>query len=252
MAKANGWTREQLLVALNLYCRTKFGRLHAKNPDIIEAASRIGRSPGALAMKCCNFASLDPLITNSGRVGLKGASNADREIWQEATNAWSKVLDESIEIIEQLNIPNSENSVTDIAIPSYDTTDSYFTAKGRKGQSLFRKMVLTSYNNQCCITGLTEPKLIVASHIVPWHKNEAHRLNPHNGLALNMLHDKAFDQGLITIDDDLTVRVSNRLKQQNEFTQQAIVKFHGQPLRLPERFMPNRDFLAQHRQEIFV
>ena len=67
-----------------------------------------------------------------------------------------------------------------------------------------------------------------------------------------MLHDKAFDQGLITIDDDLTVRVSNRLKQRNEFTQQAIVKFHGQPLRLPERFMPIKDFLAQHRQEIFA
>lgn len=241
-----------LLIALNLYCRTEFGRLHAKNPEIIELANLIGRSASALAMKCCNFASLDPRIIESGRKGLKGASSADKTLWQEANQDWSALLDESMQAIEHIGISIPDNAETYVESTNNNSTDTYFMAKGRKGQSLFRKMILASYNNRCCITGLSEPKLIVASHIVPWHKNKTHRLNPHNGLALNMLHDKAFDQGLITIDDDMTIRVSNRLKQQDEFTQKAIVKYHGQGLLLPERFMPDKAFLAQHREEIFA
>ena len=55
-----GWTRDELLVAFNLYCKTPFGRLHQRNPEIIRLASALGRTPSALAMKLVNFASLDP------------------------------------------------------------------------------------------------------------------------------------------------------------------------------------------------
>ena len=60
--KSNNWTREQLLVAFNLYCQLPFGKLHSRNPDIIRLAEMIGRNPGALAMKLVNIASLDPVI----------------------------------------------------------------------------------------------------------------------------------------------------------------------------------------------
>ena len=85
MTHGTPWTRDQLLVAFALYCRLPFGRLHARNPDIIEFANAIGRTPGALAMKLTNIASLDPAITSTGRRGLKGASTADRAIKHSTT-----------------------------------------------------------------------------------------------------------------------------------------------------------------------
>jgi putative restriction endonuclease len=253
MNQVTGWTRQQLLVALYVYCRTPFGKLHSKNPEIVGLAEYIGRSASALAMKCCNFASLDPRITENGRKGLKGASNADRAIWREANQDWSLLLEESIEVIDTFNVNQMDDfGVKDFESTNYSSEDHFVIAKARKGQQLFRQTVLTSYGNQCCITGLKEPKLIVASHIIPWQKDKTQRLNPHNGLALNTLHDKAFDLGLITVNDDMTVRVSNRLKQHDEFTQKAIVKFHGQGLILPERFMPNTEFLQFHRDNVFA
>src|SRR5688572_29977478 len=83
MADRLGWTRDQLLVALRLYMRSPFGRLHGRNPEIIQLAAKIGRTPSALAMKACNFASLDPAFLATRRKGLSGASEADRAVWAE-------------------------------------------------------------------------------------------------------------------------------------------------------------------------
>jgi putative restriction endonuclease len=55
------WTREHLLIALNLYCKLPFGKLHRGNPIIVEVAAKMGRTANSLAMKLCNFASLDPV-----------------------------------------------------------------------------------------------------------------------------------------------------------------------------------------------
>jgi hypothetical protein len=75
---ARAWTRDELIVAMNLYSRLAFGQLHARNPLIIEAADGMDRSPNSLAMKLCNLASFDSAVTNRNRVGLKGASQLDR------------------------------------------------------------------------------------------------------------------------------------------------------------------------------
>src|SRR5271155_4885876 len=55
------WTREELIVAFNLYCKIPFGRIHIRNPLIIELAKAIGRTPSAVSWKLANFARLDPL-----------------------------------------------------------------------------------------------------------------------------------------------------------------------------------------------
>jgi hypothetical protein len=60
MALRKNWTPDDLLVAFRLYCRTPFGRLHRNNPEIIELARLMGRTPSSVGMKACNFASLDP------------------------------------------------------------------------------------------------------------------------------------------------------------------------------------------------
>ena len=76
--KHQGWTRDELLLAFNLYCRTPFGRLHRNNRDIIELASIIRRTPSAVAMKLVNFASLDPVHQRRNVHGLHNVSRSDR------------------------------------------------------------------------------------------------------------------------------------------------------------------------------
>ncbi|WP_348943614.1 HNH endonuclease [Chitinibacter sp. FCG-7] len=256
---ANNWSRDQLLIAVNLYCQLPFGRLHKNNPLIIAAANKIGRTPSALAMKLCNFASLDPKITSNGRKGLVGASYLDREIWAEFIEDPENIGYQSQFMVDQLaqqDIALSSLSSTEetVDIPSnFYSESTIIQSKARVKQAFFRKTVLSSYEHRCCITGLAEPKLLVASHIVPWSKDEHNRLNPANGLCLSVLHDKAYDQGLLTITPDFIIRVSNRLlKDQSAMAQDYLCRFNGTTITLPKKFTPNPDFLAYHFKHVFV
>ena len=253
MTHGSPWTRDQLLVAFALYCRLPFGRLHARNPDIIEFANSIGRTPGALAMKLTNIASLDPAITSTGRRGLKGASTTDRAMWNEMQNDWEAFAIESeraITAAQSDDEPTDQPPEDDADLPTGEDRTVITTA--RVGQRFFRDAVLSAYNERCCITRLSIPTLLVASHIVPWRHDKANRVNPRNGLLLSALHDKAFDSGLITIADDLTVRVSNQYtRSPDPYFSQSIQHYHGRQIRLPEKFTPNPDFLTYHREHIF-
>src|SRR5258708_7925434 len=73
----------------------------------------------------------------------------------------------------------------------------------RVGQEIFRKALMDYWNGTCPLTGITDPALLRASHIVPWAECEtdALRLDVHNGLLLSALWDAAFDAGLISFDD---------------------------------------------------
>ena len=254
------WTRQQLLVAFSLYCKMPFGKLHSRNPEIIKYAGLLGRTPSALAMKLTNIASIDPAITATGRKGLKGASKADRQMWEEMQDGWEHFVIQSENAInEVLSKASIKNSITpddqDSAKEQQDYTgeNKIVTSTTRVGKSFFRKAVLSAYGNKCCITGLSVPQLLVASHIVPWSVDRENRLNPRNGLSLSMLHDKAFDSGLITIDRNMLVCVSKRktIPKNDTFFISALQDYHGKPIFQPEKFQPHRDFLAYHRDNIF-
>lgn len=83
----------------------------------------------------------------------------------------------------------------------------------RVGQSLFRQALLDYWNGCCPLTGITDPALLRASHIVPWAECESDdlRLDVHNGLLLSALWDAAFDAGLISFADDGSVLRSPNL-----------------------------------------
>jgi len=103
------------------------------------------------------------------------------------------------------------------------------------------------------MSGLSEPRLLIASHIVPWSKDKNNRLNPRNGLCLSALHDKAFDRGLIALDNDFRVILSKDLERRNEpFVRQFFHPLAGRSITLPERFIPDKTFLARHRDVVFV
>ena len=126
------------------------------------------------------------------------------------------------------------------------------TTRARIGQTFFRDALLSAYRGRCCITGLATPELLIASHIVPWRTDQANRVNPRNGLLLSALHDSAFDSGLITIAEDMTVRVGSGLADEGDrFFAEAIGAYDGRPIEPAEKFQPEREFLDYHREEVF-
>lgn len=247
------WTRPQTLAALHIYLQLPFGQLHARQPKIKQLAEWIERTSGSVALKLVNLASLDPLIVASGRKGMSNASALDRTIWEELQANWDKVAMEAVAEYERLA---SQHGV----VADADLLEAPFLEEGRTrsatiqvrvNQARFRRAVLASYNTTCCISGLRHEKLVIASHIVPWSEDTCNRLNPHNGLCLSALHDRAFDQGLITVMPDFRVRVSAKLKayEDDAFIRASLLKFDGRPILLPNRFKPSTEFLAYHNRK---
>ena len=251
------WTPEQAKLAFHFYCQTPFGKLHSKNKQVIELAKLIGRSPGAVAMKCVNFASLDPAIIASGRAGLSNASNLDREIWAEFHEDWEDLASECerlrVYLLHKRGLDDPEQVVAEAVEPDFTGETRTAVVQLRIKQQFFRRAVLSSYRGRCCISGLTETRLLVASHIVPWRVDKKNRLNPSNGLCLSAIHDKAFDSGLITISDNLRVVLSKELRGRREdFVKRVFLPLDDQPIELPERFAPYPEFLSAHRTSVFL
>jgi putative restriction endonuclease len=247
MSKAlyKSWTREELILAINLYCKTPFGKIHYRNPKIIELANVLGRSHGSVSYKLANFASIDPSLE---RKGASNYSKLDKETWEEFFNDWDKMAFESEQKLikiygESINLENEQN------IPEGKTKESI--VKTRVNQSFFRQMILTSYDSKCCITGLPIKELLVASHIIPWSQNSKTRLDPQNGLCLNSLHDKAFDQGYITINTSYQVVISSKLEDFDQDDVKLITDYKGENIKLPHRFLPKQEYLNYHRENIF-
>ena len=160
----------------------------------------------------------------------------------------SKLLDkEKIDAIEEL-VPDKN-----IDFSTKAGKDVLRSVKARVNQSFFRKMILASYNNQCCITGLDIPRLLIASHIKPWSADKNNRLNPCNGLCLNALHDKAFDTGLITVDVNNKIVISKAVKEHYsiESVNRYFEAYDNKTISLPDRFLPDNQFLEYHRNNIF-
>jgi putative restriction endonuclease len=251
------WTRAHLLAAMHLYCITPFGRLHEGNPAIIALAAAMGRTPGSLAMKLTNLASLDPAQQARGIKGLSGASAADRQIWDEFQADWNRLVDESATALEELGhriaVPLGRVGPPDEPPPAGSTT-RVTTVTARRGQDFFRDAVLGAYQSRCCLTGCAVPELLVASHIVPWAERESTRLDPRNGLCLSALYDKAFDRALIAFDDDLRLLVSGRLRrlELDDAVVGDVVRREGQGAAHPVRFRPSAEFLRWHREGPFA
>jgi len=251
------WTSYQLKLAFYLYCQLPFGKLTHSNKEIIRLAELIHRTPSSVAMKLCNFASLDPAIRNSGRKGLEGASRADRETWELFHDNWVLLAKECESLLTLLT--QGKPFLGPAIKEEVEFTSDDFTGETRKAlvnqrvnQSFFRRAVLASYGGACCISGLTETNLLVASHIVPWSKDEENRLNPSNGLLLSAIHDKAFDQGLKTLSSGFEIILSKKLRDTtNELLKRVFLDFEGKVIRKPERFIPKAEFLDYHRSNVF-
>lgn len=243
--KANFWTRHQALEVLELYLSQPFGHNHARNPRVAALANAIGRTPGAVAMKLGNFAHLDPHLA---RRGLDGVAKQDRAIWRTYLHAPAALFAE-LETARAAPPGFAEPHPARLSpahlkpAPDIDT-DAPVSAIARRGQTWFRQNALIRFSYRCAVTGLDDERLLTASHIVPWAEDRARRLDPSNGIALNALHDRAFDKGLITFDENWRVMVSPRLapEARSWFAQPAFAA-----LRMPDHVLPDPAAMARHR-----
>ena len=249
----NKWTRDELIIAFNLYCKIPFGKIHTHNPEIISLSKILGRTPSAVSWKLANFASLDPSLQKRNISGASHSSKLDAEIWDEFNNDWDKLAFESEKLLAQ-RMGKKIEEISDIELSDLPKAgkERETIVKVRVNQSFFRKTVLAAYDFKCCITGLDIPELLNASHIIPWSKDEANRINPKNGLCLNAIHDRAFDRGLLTITPEFTIKVSKSLKKiKGEGVQVFLLRYDGVAITLPSRFVPDVKFLKYHNKNVF-
>lgn len=262
MASGTKWTRDELFVALNLYHKLTFGQLHARQPAIIALAEKLGRTANSVAMKLCNFASLDPALKMRGIKGLAGASTLDRSTWSEFHANLNETVPASEQAFRQLFGADDSSEVEVLPKqgvrirprPPSGPTEIIANVKQRRGQEYFREAVLNNFGGRCGVTQLGVRDLLIASHILPWGAHPNERLNVRNGLCLSRLHDAAFDRGLIAFDDQLRLVLSPRLK--TEVSQRSIADnfcaYEGVTLTLPtDAALPELEFLSTHRSKIF-
>ena len=250
------WSKEQIKLAFHLYCQIPYGRIYGRNPEIVALSKVLGRTSDAVAMKMLNIASLDPAITSTGRSGLGNASVLDRAVWDEFHADWERLAVECQLLRQQLDhdvLPELEAENDSIALEDFTGETRQVLTTQRVKQHFFRRAVLSSYRGRCCMSGLSDSRLLIASHIVPWSSDRFNRLNPSNGLCLSAIHDRAFDKGLISLADDFTIIVSADLKRRDDtFVKAVLMPLDGRTIESPERFAPKLEFVAWHRSSIFL
>src|SRR6266853_5394924 len=171
------WSREEHIIAFNLYCQIPFGSIHMRNKKVIELAAVLGRKVGSVSYKLANFARLDPTLRARGIRGMTRGAKGEEAVWDEFANNSEQLVFESARLLAihlgQTIEAVSEIDVDDLPPPGIEREA---IVRLRVNQSFFRRRVLSAYQFRCCVTGLSVRSLLVASHIVPWAVDPANRL----------------------------------------------------------------------------
>ena len=250
------WTKEETILAFDLYCKTSFRKISSLNQEIIELADLLGRTPSSVALKMQNLAHFDPELRKRNIIAMSHGSKQDAAVWQEFSNDWEELSYQARLVLAKLKNERIDQVLMEPEIgllPEGEVKEQL--VKSRIGQYFFRMAVLNSYENRCCITGLAVPELLVASHIKPWKNadSKTERTNPMNGLSLNALHDKAFDRGLITVTPDYIIKVSSKIKPSSgDIVEDWLLSFANKKIRTPNKFLPKKEFLEFHNDVIFL
>ena len=128
------------------------------------------------------------------------------------------------------------------------TTEVERLRKERIGQNVFRSALMDYWEKSCAVTGVKNPTLLRASHIVPWAtcESDEERLNVHNGLLLIATLDAAFDAGLISFDDHGKIMISVNLSEKDRVASGISHNMH-----LSRMNDEVRKRLAWHRNNLF-
>lgn len=251
MSTSKNWTREEIIVALNLYCKIPFKDSRASHPLVKQYAKLIGRTPAAMNLKIGNLGRLDPTLRAKGITGLSNGSKLDELVWNEFIANPDALAFESEKIIAQYKQQDIETSSNLDKKSLPDGKERLAVVRLRVNQQFFRDVVLTSYNYQCCITGVSNPSLLDACHISSWREDINNRTNPCNGLCLNSFFHRAFDNFLFAITPNYLIDISEKfLDTTSEGTfKDYLAGINGKPIQLPERFIPDIKLIKQHYEQ---
>lgn len=248
---SDNWTEEQITIVLYEYCRNPFGQFSATKPFVEELGRLLGRSPAAIVRKVGNLASFDPQMKARGVGGLGHTAKLDEVVWNKYFGHWDQLAYDAEVLIARLKNKELEQSLNiDLSnLPKGEERKQ--EVKRRINQIFFRDTVLSSYESKCCVTGINNAKLLNACHIVGWSEDETNRTNPQNGLCMNVLFHKAYDENLIGISPDYEIFVSEeffgtKLKEVDSHTKEYVMGYNKRKLIMPKRFFPDRDLLAMH------
>lgn len=243
------WTREESILAFELYCRIPFQRTKANNPAVQDLARILGRTPASVARKLGNFGSFDPELRQKDISGLSHTSKLDRQVWDDFHADWSGLVWTASQIRQEMR--SRVEAMRPLERPS-GPSETVCMTKQRVHQSFFRDAILSSYAATCCVTGLAIPECLIASHIIPWSEDERFRTDPTNGLCLSATFDRLFEAGLMTVTLDLVVRFSARITESKiRVVQELLCRYHDQAIRRPYRFLPSVEHLTWHHTNRF-
>lgn len=254
MNKTRNWTEEELIVAFNLYCKLPFGQYRSGNKKVIELAHILGRTPSAVALKLCNFARLDPLLQKRGIKGMGHGSKVEEKVWKEFNQNWEEQAYRSELILADLKGERPQELFVFEQEQDFSGKEREAIVKVRVSQNFFRQLILASYRSKCAVCSLPETDLLVASHIIPWSVDVSLRMNPKNGICMCVLHDKAFDKGLISLSDNYVLKISTAIKKLHKepSIQRGFLPYEENRINLPDRFIPDKKYLEFHRNNIFT
>lgn len=138
----------------------------------------------------------------------------------------------------------------DIQRGNYSVDDKEGKSKIRVKQSVFSNKVKDQYKVSCAVCSLKTRSFLIGSHIVPWSKDKSIRLDPSNGICLCTFHDKAFDLGYFTLDDDLKI-ITSKSVINDHVIENELSKIDGLKLNKPTVNRPGSQYLKFHREEVF-
>lgn len=205
---SNAWSDEELIVACYIYNSD-----WSYSEKIRKALMHLGRNESSIKFRFGNF---DNYRKGSGGFG-NGGPHA-RKIWDEYSENPIKMAQLAEQIIEKGVVGCQSNTDSELAVMtgSADIEEgSYreYVTKYRVNQDKLRSATLLYSNNACCVTGINDSSILIASHIKPWSVcTPAEMTDVHNALCLNIFHDKLFDKYRMTVNESLEIIYDPKLE----------------------------------------
>ena len=234
---------------IDLYSRTPIPNIRNDNPEIVELCDLLNRNGysrtvSGIRNKMENLKSVDDDYTSNGRVGRTNMSKELRSRWLNYCETGFVDLDDDVN--------RARSMIGFIPIPEPTPSPGI---PGRQGQDRFRRRVLAAYDNSCCISGIRIGGLLEACHIKPYNVcveegRSDQAMDVRNGLCMNRLHHRAFDQGLFGIDEDFHIILSPSLDVPADDT--YFLPYEGMKVKGPRFSIISKEYLEYHRKNIFI
>lgn len=255
------WTEEETTLAFELYCTVPYKELTNDNQEVVGLAKLLRRSPAAVRFKVFNLASFDPAHQTPKNKGFENTSKTDSVVYQKYSENLEALFYRCNEIKRNMGAISLVDESAHSEIMSGFAVSNFL--KEVTAQAFFRKVVLNSFNNKCCVTEMEDCRLLITSHIKPEDVSDekTERTNPMNGLCFNALFADAFKNGLFTIlikqhadtNPSYSIKFSNELSsfKMDEITRMWLLHYDGKEITSPENFLPKKEFIQYHNDAVF-